>query len=222
LNALLVYFFWFIVTSVLSIVCWGWLGGWLFRICAVILGIGVLVLGERTARAFANCIQPSDSYIKQSEGWIADEHTDDENVKWCWLRSVEWGHWPAYLSQLYVPILFIYYPWFKVLIAIAIINALWAFVRYRFVSTLSAWLAAVMVGFTRWPIALAGAAHLFFHGQRVASGLALFWPILAGIYVLPPVEIGRMQRLFLAKIGRASLWRTHSIDLPADDTEQVT
>ena len=54
-------------------------------------------------------------------GWNPGQHSDDDNLRWSWLRAVEWGRWPVFLSQPIGPVLLIWLPWQQV--ALLVIGA---------------------------------------------------------------------------------------------------
>lgn len=134
--------------------------------------------------------------------WNPSEHSDDENLKWCWLRSVEWGRWPIFLSQAVAPILLIILHWYFVVIGIILLNVLWAlFFRYNFVSVNAAFLGSLL-GLLKWITWPASAIFLFWQGRFSESWIAAFWPILVFILgVIPTTEIGRIQVKFMNELG---------------------
>jgi hypothetical protein len=56
--------------------------------------------------------------------WNPSEHSDDENLRFCWLRAVEWGNWPTFISQPVVPIAILFWSWKIVVGAAVILNIL--------------------------------------------------------------------------------------------------
>ncbi len=77
--------------------------------------------------------------------WNPAVHSDQENLAWSWLRAVEWGRWPLFISQPIAPVLLVFVPWTYVLVGAVAANLLWAFfVRYNFVSPPLASLAVVL------------------------------------------------------------------------------
>jgi len=69
-------------------------------------------------------------------GWNPGEHSDDDNLRWSWLRAAEWGRWPVFLCQPIAPVLLIWLPWQQVASLVIGANLFWAaFIRYRFVSS---------------------------------------------------------------------------------------
>src|SRR5437773_10007994 len=102
-----------------------------------------------------------------------DTYTDGEIRRWLWLRAVEWAAFPAYLSQPVAPILFIFYPWYFVILCIFILGVLWCFVRYSFVSPSLAGAVVVPVVWLKWPTAIGSSIYLFWHHQIAAGVFAL-------------------------------------------------
>ena len=136
--------------------------------------------------------------------WDSDEHTDGENVSWTWLRAIEWGSYPVFLSQPIIPILLIFFSWKIVVVSLVSINLiLVALFRYKpFIKTswLSYGIYFVKIGLITCP---AAAAYLYFsvHNTKQAL-LALLWLLVAMVIGnLPPPEIGRIQKTLLAKMG---------------------
>lgn len=111
--------------------------------------------------------------------------SDEEVRRWLWLRAIEWGAFPAYLSQPVAPILFIFFPWYFVVIWIAIVGAIWCFVRYSFVSVRLASVVVIPVVWLKWPAMLVSSIYLFWHHQFGGGVLALLWPFVASLTCLP-------------------------------------
>jgi len=59
--------------------------------------------------------------------WNPLQNSDDENLKWCLLRAIEWNDWPLFLSQPVAPLIFVVLPWPVVVISVLALNYLWAF-----------------------------------------------------------------------------------------------
>ena len=49
-------------------------------------------------------------------------YTEAEIQRWLHLRAIEWSGFPGYISQIVAPILFIFYPWWQVLLAVVVIG----------------------------------------------------------------------------------------------------
>ena len=98
--------------------------------------------------------------------WNPIEHTDDENLKWCWLRSVEWGRWPIFLSRPIAPVLLLILPWYVVIVGFFVLDIFWALIfRYQFVSVNAAFLGS-MFGLLRWITWPAVTIFLFLAGAN--------------------------------------------------------
>jgi hypothetical protein len=54
------------------------------------------------------------------EGW-----TENEVARACHLRALEWAAWPAFVSQPIVPLLYLQYSWWAVLLAVLVATLLW-------------------------------------------------------------------------------------------------
>jgi hypothetical protein len=145
--------------------------------------------------------QRSDS-SNRSMTWNPRAHSDEDNLRWCWLRAVEWGRWPIFLSQPVAPVLLLWLPWTAVVAGTVILNILWAiFVRYQLVNVRAAFLGAAIVPlkWLAWP---AATVYLFVQGRRPECWVAAFWPLLIFVLgALPTTAIGRIQVSFMRALG---------------------
>lgn len=134
--------------------------------------------------------------------WQPHEHSDQDNLQWSWLRAVEWGRWPIFLSQPIVPVLLIWFPWQPVVIATLLINIAWAlFARYKFVSVPAARFGASFVR-AKWVFWPAATAYMLFVGRHPECWVALAWPFLIfPLGVFTPTSIGRIQTEFMRSLG---------------------
>ena len=134
--------------------------------------------------------------------WNPLQHSDDENLRWSWLRAVEWASWPAFLSQAIAPFALIFVSWPLVLGAVIVANVLWAAsVRYRFVGVDAAFVG-VFVTQLKWLICPAVAVYLWANGRTINALSVLFWPLVAGIVAaISPANVGIVQKQFMAKLG---------------------
>jgi CheY-like chemotaxis protein len=129
------------------------------------------------------------------------EFNEDEAVRWAWLRAIEWGAFPAYLSQLVAPILFVFYPWYYVLLGVVVLGIAWLPVRYTFVSVRLASVACLVVVLLKWPAAIVSSVFLFRHQEPVAGVVAILWTLLFAGLAGKPARVGILQSMFLNKIG---------------------
>src|SRR5216684_3827090 len=84
----------------------------------------------------------------------------------CHMRAVEWQVWPAFVAQPIVPILYLYYSWWKVLVGVIVLNLLWSAVRTHVISLPLAILGMLFVRL-KWAVipvsaVLLGRSHLWF------------------------------------------------------------
>lgn len=132
-----------------------------------------------------------------------ETYTDDEIRRWLWLRAIEWGAFPAYLSLPVAPILFIFYPWYFVVLGVFCLSVIWSFVRYSFVNARLAGAVVLPVVLLKWPAAIGGCIYLFIHHQLVAAVVALVWPWVAAFVGLP-AKVGIIELEFAKKIDYVS------------------
>lgn len=130
-------------------------------------------------------------------------YTDDEMKRWLWLRAIEWGSFPAFLSQPLAPVLFIFCPWYFVVLAVFALGLVWCLVRYSFVDPHLARAASLAVVFLKWPAAIGSSIYLFINHQSVAGLAALIWPFVAGFFVLS-CKVGIIELALAKKIGFVS------------------
>lgn len=137
--------------------------------------------------------------------WIPGEHSDQENLTWAWLRAIEWGRWPIFISQSIAPFFLLFFPWPAVVVGSILLNLLWAgFVRYRFVNIKAAYYGTIVVRL-KWVTCPAVAIYLYSAGELVGAVLALLWPLLIFVIgALPSTEIGRIQNMFMSELGYES------------------
>jgi hypothetical protein len=134
--------------------------------------------------------------------WIPGEHSDQENLTWAWLRAVEWGRWPIFVSQPIAPLFLLFFPWPAVVVGTILLNLLWAgFVRYRFVNIKAAYYGAIVVRL-KWLTCPVVAIYLYSGGELVGAALPLLWPLLIFVIgVVPTTQIGKIQSMFMAQLG---------------------
>lgn len=133
--------------------------------------------------------------------WNPSEHTDQENLRWSWLRAVEWGSWPIFISQPLAPIAFLYFPWWSVILAILALNLVWSlFVRYRIVIPSLAYWGVIFVKL-KWISGPISAFFLWSNGLHGIALLSLFWPIVLFLVPHLPTQIGIIQKMFMKCLG---------------------
>jgi hypothetical protein len=130
-------------------------------------------------------------------------YTEDEIKRWLWLRAIEWGAFPAYLSQPVAPILFIFYHWYFVVLGVVALGLIWCFFRYSFVSVGLSSAVVLPVVWLKWPAAVGSSIYLFVHHQHAAGVVALLWPLVASFTGVPG-QIGVIELALAKKIGFVS------------------
>jgi hypothetical protein len=131
-------------------------------------------------------------------------YTDDEIKRWLWLRAIEWGSFPAFVSQPVAPILFIFIQWYLVVLAVVALELIWRFVRYSFVSVRIAGAVVVPVVWLKWPASIGSGIYLWLHHKPVVGVLALVWSLVAGSIGAAtgyPTYVGIIELAFAKKIG---------------------
>jgi len=133
-------------------------------------------------------------------------YTDAENLKWCWLRAIEWGEWPLFVGQLICPILFLTFPWWSVAVAVVILTWVWALIRYRFASIVLAGTGPWVI-ILKWPVSIGiGVAFLIRSNYQLATVSAL-WPLITLVlmWLTPKTKIGVIQTAFMKRLGYEKL-----------------
>ena len=150
--------------------------------------------------------------------WKPEEHTDEQNLRWAWLRAVEWREWPAYLSQPIIPILLYFYPWEWVIVSIAVSTFLWWLVVPSRTTPASGidsavywfWLKGVtapLMAYLMWQkdgqwMALAVLVSPFLVGWAVGFLLVIPQEVLSSVFpVLKASQIGVVQRWLMDSLG---------------------
>lgn len=131
-------------------------------------------------------------------------YTDAEIERWLWLRAVEWCGFPGYVSQLFAPVLCIFYPWPEVLFGVIGCGIVWSLVRYWFVSPTISDKVCLLVVWFKWPVSIGSSIYLFVHGQTVSGVVALTWPLFAGFLTVPG-KIGVIEVRLAKRIGYVSV-----------------
>jgi hypothetical protein len=130
-------------------------------------------------------------------------YTEEELQRWLWLRAVEWSGFPAYVSQIVAPILFIFYPWWQVVLGVVLVGLFWCMVRYWFISVAVSTTACLAVVWLKWPVSIGSAIYLFTHRQPLAGVIALIWPLVAA-FTTPPGKIGVIELRLAKRVGHVS------------------
>jgi len=142
-------------------------------------------------------------------GWDPASFTIEESQRWAHLRAIEWGVWPAFVSQVLFGPLCLVVTWWHVIVGVLIATWLWRFVRYRFIFVSLAGMGAVLVNLFRWILPLTSGILLLIRGDYVAAVATLIWtvgggilPGLAGSLLSGQWEIGTFELLLLQRMHR--------------------
>ncbi|MFI5251910.1 MAG: hypothetical protein ACHQQQ_05685 [Bacteroidota bacterium] len=129
-------------------------------------------------------------------------HTDEENLQYCWLRANEWGDWMMFISQPIAPFLLLYFPWWKIIIGIILSSWLWSMIRYKFISSLLADIAVLFVHF-KWPISIGIGIYFLFKSAYYNAIISILWPLITLLLMTltPTTKIGVLQDLFMKSFG---------------------
>ena len=126
-----------------------------------------------------------------------DGYTEPEIQRWVRLRAIEWSGFSSFVSQIIAPVLFIFYPWWQVVIGVVLIGLVWCLVRYWFISATILDTTCLVVVWLKWPVSICSAIYLFIQRQFVAGVVALVWPLVAGFTIIP----GRLD-LFRTRLAK--------------------
>ena len=80
-------------------------------------------------------------------------YTDEENLKWCWLRAIEWGQWPLFSAQLIAPVLLLFFQWWQIAVTVVILTWAWTLIRYKYVNIILAGLGPFII-ILKWPVSI--------------------------------------------------------------------
>ena len=87
--------------------------------------------------------------------WKLAEHTEEENRRWCWMRTVEWCAWPLFVSPAVYPAVAVLSAPRTLLVSLVASGWVWALIRYRLRGCLTLRdVGCVIVVFLKWPAGL--------------------------------------------------------------------
>lgn len=137
--------------------------------------------------------------------WNPHEHNDEENLRWSWLRAVEWARWPIFISQPIAPIFLLVFNWYEMAIGFILANILWAvFVRHKYVNVFLAYFGVLFVKL-KWIFSPVMAFYFYSETEYKNAIIALLWPLVISVIdAFPTTQIGRIQQMFMAVLGYAS------------------
>jgi hypothetical protein len=128
-------------------------------------------------------------------------YNDTETQLWLHLRALEWANWPVFLSAIFVPPLFYFWPFPAVIIGFLIISFLWVPIRFTFVSPSLASIACIAVQKLKWIVGIGSGTTIIFLQQRYIVGVvALLWPFLSAFMGFGG-DLDIIERKMAEKIG---------------------
>jgi hypothetical protein len=140
--------------------------------------------------------------------WNANDHTNDDNLRWAWLRAIEWGAWPIFISQPVAPVAMLFFHWWPVVLTTFIVTVFWTFFISRtiVVPAMAFWGAVVVR--LKWVTCPMAAYMLWERGLKGTAIVAFFWPLLI-VFLLPfgTPAVGEIQKMFLRCLGYESAKR---------------
>ncbi len=133
-------------------------------------------------------------------------YTNEENLKWCWLRAVEWGEWPLFLSQLIVPILLLFFAWWKIVAIVVVITWIWVLIRYKYVSIILSGSGPFVI-ILKWPISIGVGIYFLVKGIYLLAAISAFWPVITLflLWLTPSTKIGVIKTALMNKLGYEKL-----------------
>ena len=138
--------------------------------------------------------------------WNPNEHSDDDNLRWCHLRAMEWALWPIFVSQPIAPVALLFLSWWIVALVTLVASIFWSlFVRHNRVIPPLAWWEALFVRL-KWLTCPVAACVLVYRGKMWLAVLALVWPLLVLLLTRPlallgPTRVGDIQKMFMRRLG---------------------
>jgi hypothetical protein len=132
--------------------------------------------------------------------WALGNATEEQIVRFLWLRSVEWAAFPAWLSNMKVPVALIFLLWYAVLLTVYGLGILWCAIRYHFISVTLSILGGMIVSMAQYPLALSSGCFLLWKGHYAIGILAILWPFLTGFMGIPG-KVGVFQQRFAQILG---------------------
>jgi hypothetical protein len=153
--------------------------------------------------------------------WNPAHHSDDENLRWAWLRATEWQEWPLFISQPVIPVLLYVYPWWCVIVSLAGVTFAW---RLLIAPRFTPWPAIDNAAYfvMLWLVMSPLMAYLIWqNGHPWVAALALFWTwagngIVSCSLTIPEAalmstataqagQIGVIQRRLMSRFGYTRL-----------------
>lgn len=136
--------------------------------------------------------------------WEPNLHNDVENLRWAWLRAVEWGAYPIFISQIIFPVLIFFWNWKIVLLCLIGLNWLWNLIKYNYQNLRILTFYAALVPVLKYVFSVGFGIYFLVHKQYLLMGFCILYPIIgAGIIgaINYPTQIGTIQNNIMKKMG---------------------
>jgi len=133
-------------------------------------------------------------------------YTDEENLKWCWLRAIEWGQWPLFVAQLIAPVLLLFFQWWQIAVTVVILTWVWTLIRYKYVNITLAGLGPFII-ILKWPVSIVMGIYFLIKADYLLVAIAVLWPLITLLlmWLTPFTKIGVIQTALMNKIGYEKL-----------------
>ncbi len=123
--------------------------------------------------------------------WNPEKHTRNENEVYFKARAAEWAHFPLFASQIIVPALMLFLPWWVVIVCIAVLDLLWALFREKNVSASIAHVFWTVNKF-KFPVFIAFGVYYIWKSRWIEAGISFLWPFFAFVlaFIGPKADYG--------------------------------
>lgn len=135
-------------------------------------------------------------------GW-----TEAELAQACHLRALEWAAWPAFISQPLIPLLYLRYAWWAVLLVVMGATLAWEPFCTR-IANIRIATSGVFFSKIKWGTIPVACLVLLVKGHVAVAVLALCTPLLVGLLRAPfsflriqSPPLGPIEIRFLAQLG---------------------
>ena len=137
--------------------------------------------------------------------WKPEQHSDDENLSWAWLRASEWYGWPEFICQPIAPVLLYFYPWPWVVFFIALATLAWWFIVAPRSTPPIYFDNFVYFAALRFVTSPLMAYLIWERGDQWTAALALCWPLLGDFMVIWLMMFPRAALSFTARAKNAQV-----------------
>jgi hypothetical protein len=157
----------------------------------------------------AHPLKQFDTVNENTGSLMNADWTPEEMSKLVLLRSLEWTLWPEFIAQPLIPLLYLRFNWWVVVLSIGVATAFWSHVCTRFANLRLANASALFVRI-KWITIPIGAFILWRNGRIATAALAVVTPLVTGFFHLPfklfgyrVPPMGPIQEKFFAQLHAA-------------------